>query len=91
METPRNEFIWRKAKKRASFKVHLSTYLVVNAGLWLLWAVTSFPHFGDDYLPWPLFPMVGWGIGLSMHFIGAYGNLDEKGLAEREYEKLMRS
>ncbi|MCE7069718.1 MULTISPECIES: 2TM domain-containing protein [Dyadobacter] len=91
METPRNEFIWRKAKKRASFKVHLSTYMVVNGGLWLLWAVTAFPHFGNDHMPWPIFPMLGWGIGLASHYITAYGNLGEKEMAEREYEKLMRS
>ena len=91
METPRNEFIWRKAKKRASFKVHLSTYMVVNGGLWLLWAVTAFPHFGKDHMPWPIFPMLGWGIGLASHYITAYGNLGEKEMAEREYEKLMRS
>lgn len=90
METPRNEFLWRKAKKRAGFKVHFSTYLVVNAGLWLLWLATTFPDFGNDHLPWPIFPMLGWGIGLATHFIGAYGNLDERGLAEREYEKLLR-
>ena len=90
METPRNEFIWRKAKKRAGFKMHLKSYVIVNSGLWLLWLVTVFPNFGNDHLPWPVFPMLGWGIGLAMHYIGSYGNLDEKGLAEREYEKLMR-
>jgi len=91
METPRNEFLWRKARKRASFKMHLRTYLVVNAGLWLIYLVTFYPNVGRDGFPWPVFPMLGWGIGLATHYLSAYGNLDEKNLAEKEYEKLLRN
>ena len=44
METPRNEYLWRKAKQRAGFKIHLRSYLIVNTGLWLIyfyqWAIT---------------------------------------------------
>lgn len=91
METPRNEFLWRKAKQRASFKIHLRTYLVVNAGLWLIYLVTFYPNAGRSGFPWPVFPMLGWGIGLFTHYLSAYGSLDEKNLAEKEYEKLLRN
>lgn len=91
MEPLRNEFVWRKAKKRATFIMHLRTYLIVNGGLWLIYLVSTFPFTGNDIFPWPVFPMIGWGIGLATHYFTAYGNLDEKQLAEREYEKLMRS
>ena len=95
METPRNEFLWRKAKNRASFKIHLRTYLFVNGGLWLIYFLSSgfFSsgfHFSHYNYPWPIWPMLGWGIGLGSHYMSAYGNLDEKRLAEREYEKLLR-
>lgn len=90
MESPRNEFLWRKAKKRASFKMHLMSYAVVNTGLWLIWAFSTLPYTGMDTIPWPVFPMLGWGIGLVMHGIGAYGTMDENSMAQREYEKLTR-
>lgn len=90
METPRNQEIWRKAKRRAAFKIHLRTYLLVNGGLWLIYLISNFSHLGRDTFPWPLFPMLGWGIGLTSHYFAAYGNIDEHTIAQKEYEKLMR-
>jgi Domain of unknown function (DUF1707)/2TM domain len=37
------------------------TYLAVMALLWLIWLVT-----GAGY-PWPVWPMLGWGIGVIGH------------------------
>jgi hypothetical protein len=37
------------------------TYLAVMALLWLIWLVT-----GAGY-PWPIWPMLGWGIGVVGH------------------------
>ncbi|NIJ51798.1 2TM domain-containing protein [Dyadobacter arcticus] len=90
METPRNEQLWRKAKKRAAFKMHLRTYVIVIAGLWLLYAIINFNDLGRDNFPWPLFPMLGWGIGLTSHYFAAYKNYDEHSLTQKEYEKLTR-
>jgi hypothetical protein len=42
------------------------------------------------FFPWPIWPMLGWGIGLTSHYFAAYGHNDERKLAEREYEKLLR-
>ena len=39
----------------------LRTYLAVIALLWLIWLVT-----GAGY-PWPIWPMLGWGIGVAGH------------------------
>jgi len=39
----------------------LRTYLVVIALLWLIWLVT-----GAGY-PWPIWPMLGWGVGVAGH------------------------
>jgi hypothetical protein len=44
-----------------SWRLHLVSYVVVLTGLWLIWALT-----GADY-PWPIWPMLGWGMGLLGH------------------------
>src|SRR5262245_59948251 len=43
---------------------HLKTYLAVIALLWLIWLVT-----GAGY-PWPIWPMLGWGVGVFGHHRG---------------------
>lgn len=77
---------WQAARKRVAFKRHLLTYLVVNAFLWLIWAFTGAERYGAG-LPWPVWPTLGWGIGLAFNYIGVYHN-DEQSAVEREYEKL---
>ena len=83
--------LWEIAKRRASFKTHLGTYIVINGFLWAIWFFTS----NDGQLrgrsyPWPIWSTLGWGIGLLFHFIGAYVSPRENG-AEREYERLLRN
>jgi hypothetical protein len=48
-------------KKKRDFRTHIFMYLAVNAALVLIWAVTSG---GDDFF-WPIFPILGWGIGVA--------------------------
>jgi hypothetical protein len=91
--------LWAIAQKRASFKKHLITYLIVNAFLWALWYFTSGHHYfneGDvNFLrwnhafPWPIWTSLGWGIGLAFHFAGAY-IFPQSSAVENEYEKLNR-
>lgn len=51
----------RRLKKRRDFRGHLLVYVLVNAFLVVIWAVTSGGFF------WPVFPIVGWGIGVVMN------------------------
>lgn len=81
----RDERLWRIAKARAAFKSHLITYLVVNAGLWALWFITD--RNGGNGAPWPIWPALGWGIGLAFHYFNAYHS-DPYGDTLKEYEKL---
>ena len=90
METSRNEFLWRKAKKRAGFKAHLRSYVLVIGGLWIIYGLTTQQHWGHHIHPWPIWPMLGWGIGLLSHYFSAYGHYDQKKSVEIEYEKLLR-
>ena len=42
METPnRDPHLWQKAKARTKFQAHLVTYVLVNCGLWVIWALTD--------------------------------------------------
>ena len=79
--------LWKIAQKRASFKQHLYTYLIVNGFLWLLWAMGKGHHFSG--IPWPVWCTGGWGIGLAFDYFDAYHG-DEKTMANNEYEKLKR-
>lgn len=83
--------LWHIAKRRASFKTHLATYVVVNGFLWAIWFFTGNDgEIGRHNYPWPIWSTLGWGIGLLFHFIGAYISPKENS-AEKEYEKLTRN
>lgn len=83
----RDPRLWDIAKKRASFRTHLTTYLVVNAFFWALWFLTGGKTYGNDGVPWPVWPALGWGIGLVFHYFGAYVNQGHTSI-EKEYNKL---
>ena len=51
----------RRLKKRRDFAGHLLIYTMVNTFLVVIWALTSAGFF------WPIFPIVGWGIGVVMN------------------------
>lgn len=86
METEREKELWKIAKKRVSFKRHLATYIVINSFLWLLWYFTDSKEESAG-VPWPLFPMLGWGIGVMFSFLGAYVFAKQDSI-EKEFEKL---
>lgn len=46
-------------------RVHLLAYVVTIAALWLVWFLTGAGH------AWPIYPMLGWGLGLLGNRIGA--------------------
>ena len=87
-ETPRDEMLWKIAKKRAGFKASLISYVLVNGFLWILWYLTNNNHHvGIDNIPWPLWSTLGWGIGIAFQYADAY-IFPKSNAAEREYEKL---
>lgn len=78
----RRQAISRIRKKRG-FRVHVCVYVAVNLILVGIWAVT-----GGIF--WPIFPMLGWGIGVSANAWGVYGRRKPIGDAEirREMERM---
>lgn len=91
-DATRDQRLWQVAKARTKFQSHLVTYLLVNAGLWALWALTtrSFePRHHADFLPWPIWSTVFWGIAVVGQGLTAYGNLNRGERTQREYERLL--
>ena len=79
------DLAFRRLKKRQDFRAHLLVYVVVNAFLWALWALTS------RGFPWPVFVTLGWGIGVVMNAWDAYWRRDITAAdVDREVERLRR-
>jgi serine/threonine protein kinase len=56
----------KRLKARREFVGNLTSYILVNGGLLLLWAFTGAGFF------WPMFPIFFWGIGVFMQGYGYY-------------------
>lgn len=82
----RDPKLWELAKRRASFKYNLASYIIINAFLWGVWYFSSSREQNTGW-PWPIWPTLGWGVGLVFHYIGAYVYTGVDA-TEREYEKL---
>jgi hypothetical protein len=89
--------LWEIAQKRASFRNHFITYVIINGFLWGIWFFTfdrghamdieiGMPDFRHHY-PWPIWTTLGWGIGVAFHFANAY-IFPKSNAVEREYQKL---
>jgi hypothetical protein len=56
-----------RLKKRRDFHAHIFIYVAVNSVLVIIWAVTGAGFF------WPIFPILGWGIGVAANAWDVYG------------------
>ena len=78
-DTLRAQAVTRLKKKR-DFATHVFIYVLVNAFLVGIWAFT-----GSDFF-WPIFPILGWGIGLGANAWDVYGR---RPISEMEIEQEM--
>lgn len=80
-ESERDDAIKRLKAKRA-FRGNVASYVLVNIFLVGIWAATGAGFF------WPVFTILGWGIGIATHAWQVYG---QKGISEddvaREIER----
>ena len=93
MNTPLTpEQIDRLARKRAGAKlgwyIHATVYVLVNL------VVFGMSRYGFGDRPWSVFPLLGWGLGLTMHgvavfVLGTGGGLRER-MVQKERERLQR-
>ena len=79
----KDEQLWKTAKARVAFKSSLASYLIVNLMLNAIWYFTS----GVDSYYWPIWPALGWGVGLAFQYFHAYHG-DKIFSTESEYERL---
>jgi 2TM domain len=70
-ETTQEEVLRERAikrlKKRRDLAGHLLVYVLVNTFIVLIWLMS-----GSDGFFWPVFPIVGWGIGVVMNAWDVY-------------------
>jgi hypothetical protein len=74
-----------RIEKKREFHAHLLAYVLVNAMLIGIWAVTGAGFF------WPVFPLLGWGIGIGFQAWDTYrlGEPSEQQI-QREIEHLRK-
>jgi uncharacterized membrane protein len=70
--------------KRREFTAHVFAYALVNAMLVAIWAITGAGFF------WPVFPFLGWGIGLFFHGWDTFSAPLSEARIEREVARLRR-
>lgn len=70
-----------RVRKRRDFGAHVVVYVVVNAMLIGIWAMT-----GQGYF-WPAWVLLGWGVGLILNFWDVYVR---KPVTETDIEREMR-
>ncbi|MFG1609756.1 2TM domain-containing protein [Actinoplanes sp. NPDC049265] len=75
-----------RLRKKRDLQAHVLSYVLVNLFLNAIWLLTS-P--GGFY--WPMFPLLGWGIGLAFHVWDVYvsSNPSEEDI-RTEMERLSR-
>ena len=69
-----------RLKARRDFRNHVAIYVLVNAGLILIWALSGVGYF------WPIWSIAGWGVGLAFN---AYAVYMEKPITEDQIEAEM--
>jgi hypothetical protein len=80
-QAPRDRAI-EQLKKRRDFRGHLLVYVLVNAFLVAIWAITS-----DHGFFWPVFVIGAWGIGLVMNAWDVYWRRE---ITEADIQQAMR-
>jgi len=85
-KTARDEAIASLKAKRA-FQINLGVYLVVNAFLVVVWALTR--DDGDGAGFWPIWVIAFWGIGLAGQGWHAYGP-GRRGITEDAIQREMQ-
>lgn len=79
--TDARSFAVQRLRKKSEFRAHLLAYVLVNGMFLGIWAATGHGFF------WPVFFLLGWGIGLVCHWWDAYRRLP---ISEDDIQREMR-
>jgi uncharacterized membrane protein YecN with MAPEG domain len=66
-QDPRREAAIKRLRAKREFGTNLVSYVVINALLVLIWAVSGAGYF------WPIWVIGGWGVGLLLHAWTVFG------------------
>ena len=69
-------------RKKAQFRAHARVYVLVNAWHVVVWAAI-FGLTGAGFF-WPIFPALGWAIGLGFNAWDVYGRADRRQVPAEE-------
>ncbi|HLW16471.1 MAG TPA: 2TM domain-containing protein [Actinomycetota bacterium] len=69
-------------KKKHDFRSHVVAYVVINAMVIGIWAVTGAGFF------WPVFPILGWGVGVILNGWDVYSKQPSEQQVQREIDRL---
>jgi hypothetical protein len=76
----------RQARKRRDFYGHLLVFVLVNAVVITIWATVD-----DGGFFWPMFLILGWGIGLVMNAWDVfYRSYEDEAQIQREIDRIRR-
>jgi hypothetical protein len=76
----------RRVKAKLGFYWHLASYVVVNGFLITIYLVTSWADNGLYYF-WPIWPLLGWGVGLFFNFLAVFVFPDTPASRQKMIEK----
>ncbi|MGZ8619151.1 MAG: 2TM domain-containing protein, partial [Actinomycetota bacterium] len=62
------EMALARIARKQEFYAHLLAYVLVNGMLVAIWAMSGAGFF------WPIFPILGWGIGVFFHGWDTFGS-----------------
>jgi len=71
-----------RLRKKSEFREHLLAYVLCNAFLLMIWALTGTGFF------WPAFLLLGWGIGLVFHAWDVYRQPFSEERIRREMDRM---
>ena len=89
----RRDLALRRLKAKNEFRVHAFVYIAINVMLVTLWAFTGNVLGAPEGTPiaffWPIFPIVGWGVGVAIHGYTAFrGTIYTEEQIQRELRNL---
>ena len=58
---------------RTGFRIHATAFVGVQLALVAIWVLVAV--LSDDWYPWFVFPLLGWGIGLAAHYLAVRDRL----------------
>ena len=78
----------RRVALKKGFLIHALVFVLVNAGLYLIWSAGGWGDgWGQRHASARFFPMWGWALGLTIHGIVVFIRLQGEGVTERMVDR----